>query len=624
MNLLEIPKAAKRMGLRYVLFRSKYEFIRRTGLLKRKYPTQLSAHAYITLEQWRGARPKYLFEDRSDIIVSEASDHLKSAANRVLRGDVLFFSSFWMERDKLDSWTKNPESGIDFGAGRHWTQIESYDPEKGDIKYVWEHARFSYLLDVMRYDAATKEDHSAFVFDEITDFIKNNPLNTGPNYVCSQEISIRILNWLFLLNFYKESTNLNEEKFSLIIRSIYGQLKHVYSNIDFSCIAVRNNHAITECSMLYIAGLLFPEFPESAKWKRIGLKRLIKEVEYQIYPDGTHLQYSTNYHRVVLQTLTYVLALMNANQQSVPKSLSRKYCKSIEFLFRCQDSKTGWLPNYGANDGALFFPLSDSDYRDYRPQLDAAYYLATGKKLYQDVFEERKWFCSSSKHFTNQFELKPQDGFFRFDDGGIYIIHDKGTMTFFKCTSYSKNRPSQADDLHLDIWVDGKNVLNDAGSYQYNTSTKDIIYFNGTESHNTVMLDDQSQMKKGPRFIWFDWTPEAHFKFEEQDDQLVLSGKILAFQSLGKSIFHERTVRKTKGTNTWKITDLIINKPEGSKMRQLWHTCNQICLSLCSPGNTKVEKDGFVSDYYGTKTKSLQIEFQTMDNKLETTVEIPL
>lgn len=610
------------MGIRYFVFRAKYELMRRLGCLKRKYPTSFSRVLNITLETWRSNQTPSFFTLQANNGNKSVSNELKTTVNRILNGDVLFFSNIWFDHNSVSSWNKHPETGYDFGTNKHWSEIESFNPDSGDIKYVWERARFSYLLPVMRYDAYTGEDHSAFIFSEITDFINNNPLNIGPNYVCSQEISIRILNWLFLLHFYKGSPNLTEESFSFIIKSIYGQLKHVYSNINFSCIAVRNNHAITECSMLYIAGLLFPEFPESAKWKKVGLKRLIKEVEYQIYPDGTHLQYSTNYHRVVLQTLTYVLALMSINNEPVPEVIRERYCKSIEFLFRCQDSKNGWLPNYGANDGALFFPLSDSDYRDYRPQLDAAYYLATGKNLYSETFEERKWFCSNTKPFANQFELKPQDGFFRFDDGGIYIIHDKGSLTFFKCVFYPKNRPSQADDLHLDIWVDGKNVLNDAGSYKYNTTSKEIVYFNGTESHNTVMLDDQSQMKKGPRFIWFDWTSEAYFKFEEQDDQWILNGKILAFQTLGKSIYHERTVRKPKGSNIWKITDMIINKPEKSLMRQLWHTCDKSNLSLCSPGNTMVEKGGFVSDYYGKKTENHQMEFQTQSNKLETTIEV--
>ena len=31
--------------------------------------------------------------------------------------------------------------------------------------------------------------------------------------------------------------------------------------------------------------------------------------------------------------------------------------------------ENGRLPNYGANDGALFFKLNDAEYSDYRPSL---------------------------------------------------------------------------------------------------------------------------------------------------------------------------------------------------------------------------------------------------------------
>ena len=37
---------------------------------------------------------------------------------------------------------------------------------------------------------------------EIEDWILKNPINKGPNYKCSQEITIRIFNWLFVLNYY--------------------------------------------------------------------------------------------------------------------------------------------------------------------------------------------------------------------------------------------------------------------------------------------------------------------------------------------------------------------------------------------------------------------------------------
>ncbi len=64
----------------------------------------------------------------------------------------------------------------------------------------------------------------------------------------------------------------------------------------------------------------------------------------------------------------------------------------MNFLYQCQDDSTGWLPNYGSNDGALFFKLNDCDYRDYRPQLDALYYLLTSEHLYDRQYEDREWY----------------------------------------------------------------------------------------------------------------------------------------------------------------------------------------------------------------------------------------
>ena len=39
--------------------------------------------------------------------------------------------------------------------------------------------------------------------------------------------------------------------------------------------------------------------------------------------------------------------------------------------------------------------MNDSDYRDYRPQLDALHYLLTGENLYDDVYEDRGWYANN-------------------------------------------------------------------------------------------------------------------------------------------------------------------------------------------------------------------------------------
>ena len=66
-------------------------------------------------------------------------------------------------------------------------------------------------------------------------------------------------------------------------------------------------------------------------------------------------------------------------------------------------------------------------------------------------------------------------------------------------------RPSHADALHLDLWINEKNLLNDAGSYSYNTNDFWLKYFPGTESHNTIQFDNRDQMPRISRFLFGPW-----------------------------------------------------------------------------------------------------------------------
>ena len=77
-----------------------------------------------------------------------------------------------------------------------------------------------------------------------------------------------------------------------------------------------------------------------------------------------------NYHRVLIQLLTIAISISDKNGDKLSEDIYENAHKALNFLYQCQDEVSGWMPNYGSNDGALFFPLSNADYRDYRPQLD--------------------------------------------------------------------------------------------------------------------------------------------------------------------------------------------------------------------------------------------------------------
>jgi len=623
-RLKKVVQVIKNMGWRYIIFRTGFELKKRTGLLKKKFPEDPEFNSFYTLAGWKKNPALFFFKNKEDLKFQlPVSDELRGEYKKLSEHIYPFFSSLEYKLGDNFDWVTNPDNGFKYQADKNWLDINDYSKEAGDIKFVWEPSRFSYLYTLIRYDQHSGVDCSAQVFHEIENWLDANKINRGPNFKCSQEISLRILNWCFAMYYYKDSPNLSAELFDKIQHYIYWQVRHVYDNINFSRIAVRNNHAITETLLLYIAGTIFPDYPDAGKWKKDGKRWFEAEIAYQIYEDGTFLQFSMNYHRVVVQLLTWALRLSDLNGDSFNEIVYDRCKKSIHFLLNSIEPNSGWLPNYGANDGALFFKLNNNHYRDYRPQLEA---LSCTLGITWDLgdFEDKYWYGIGAAKSQEKLDLK--NGFSAFEIGGYYLYRKPESLSFIRCGNH-KDRPSQADNLHLDIWHKGLNILHDAGSYKYNTDEKTLKYFMGSQSHNTIMLGDFDQMEKGPRFLWYYWSQCDSVFTDENDDCFIFEGTIKAFQHLDRHIRHKRRLTIHKNKSFWEIEDTIIDKPEGLAMKQLWHTRYPDILSInaCSKSNKNLSPiltEGYFSSLYGTKEKCQEILFSTFENHIKTTIAV--
>lgn len=611
MKLALAYQLARNMGFRYVSFRTSYEIKKRTGRLKKEYPMAPQRMFFISLADWRKVAVPFIFSDRTSIETQKAkSESLKRKADKILNNEVQFFSNEWINLGKNYDWITNVETGYKYDIDKHWSETNDFSLESGDIKYVWEKSRFSYLLTLIRYDYHFDEDHSEFVFKEINSWIDANPINQGPNWKCSQEISLRLFNWMYGLCFYKNSPFLTEALWSKIQNLIYWQLNHVYRNIDFSRIAVRNNHAITETLALTLSEIWFPFIPDTKKWSRAGRRYFEQEVDYQVYEEGAFIQHSMNYHRVLVQLLSFGLAITEKANKPFSEKVYRKSQLALNFLYQFLQAENGNLPNYGANDGALFFPLSENEYRDYRPQLNSLHKILYNKDLFPG-FEENFYAQTASPFYVFK-ELKQNKGITTFDKSGYYIIRSEELFVFIKCSSY-KDRPSHADNLHIDIWKNGINVFRDGGSYKYNTEMEWSTFFFGTQSHNTVMIDNCNQMLKGNRFIWFYWTKAEKAKLTEKENEYCFEGTIKAFSYLDSSIAHTRKVTISKKNNEIIVWDTIANIGNRTAT-QNWN-CNpesevDIEATVANRKGIPQHYKSYYSTLYGQKENQKGIRFQ--------------
>jgi hypothetical protein len=174
--------------------------------------------------------------------------------------------------------------------------------------------------------------------------------------------------------------------------------------------------------------------------------------------------------------------------------------------------KTGDVPNYGSNDGALIFPVTTSLYRDFRPVLNTVHAVLKGKRLYDqgNHDEEILWFSDLDIRKVTHASIQRKS--VSYGDSGFYSLrHNDGHLMIV--LQDFKTRPAQMDQMHIDLWHKGVNVLCDSGTYSYATDLGKHLAL--TAAHNTVKIGDKEQMKKHGPFLIYDWTSATEVEFDE-------------------------------------------------------------------------------------------------------------
>jgi asparagine synthase (glutamine-hydrolysing) len=143
-------------------------------------------------------------------------------------------------------------------------------------------------------------------------------------------------------------------------------------------------------------------------------------------------------------------------------------------------------------------------------------------------------------------------------EGGYYTLRGERAFAITRCTAY-RYRPAQADMLHMDLWWRGVNVACDPGSYLYYAAPPWDNSFVGTDVHNTITLDGQDQMARGPRFMWFDWTKAETLVFERSTAGNLerFEGQHSGYERLSEPATHRRAIVRA-GDNIWLVVDDLL------------------------------------------------------------------
>jgi hypothetical protein len=549
-NFRNLQQLFSSHGARWLIFRVSYALRRRTGYIRVQMPkyewkdrpleTWLKSNIPSTPREymlWRRKNsPRFFFKAPgvpADLVWNPQT--AVDEANRILLGELKYFSHTYYQSGFPPDWHTDPATKVKLDSHKHWSEI-SDDPGV-DIKFIWEPSRFGMLYPLVRAYASTRAEQYAEAFWElIQSWAESNPPNAGPNWMDGQEAALRLMAWDFGLHAFAEAESTTPERFAQLVTMIAAHAERIYRNIDYA-ISTHSNHTICEAFGLWLVGTLYPELKDAEKYLSLGCKLLEQEAAAQIFPDGGYSMHSLNYHRFILHIYLYAMRLGELNNTPFSEGLNGRVAKSINYLSQLINPKSGQMPVYGSNDGALVLPLNNCDFTDYRPLLQLGSYV-TGKRLLfepgpwdEDIF----WFYGEVLFETGG-EDKGEGGQ-AFPDGGTYLLHGPNSKAVIRCADL-RSRPAHADQLHVDLWIRGQNIAGDAGTYLYSGEGP---WHNGlahTAVHNTVTVDHLDQMKMLTRFTWTDW---SHGKVLRHD-QRIWQGEHDGYKRLADPVKHKRTV----------------------------------------------------------------------------------
>ncbi len=404
---------------------------------------------------------------------------------------------------RCPDWLVNPLTGTTWPLVPWW-QLSDANSALGDIKGVWDVSRFDWVLSWAQRGTAGDATSWATLEVWLADWLRANPPYLGPNWKCAQEASLRVLHLAMAATLSGQA----RQPLPGLLDLVAAHLRRIAPTLGYSR-AQDNNHGTSEAAALFVGGswLVSAGRPDGRVWAEQGRRALEERVGALVDADGTFSQYSVNYHRLFLDTLSMaeVWRRTLALDPWSPRWRARAVA-ATEWLWRLVDPVTGDAPNVGANDGARLLTLTETDFRDFRPSV----YLAGV------LFLDRPCFPGPGPWQTPLAWLgvPAPTGAWRAPDsrvcdgGGFAVLRRDGTLAVLRFPRY-RFRPSQEDALHLDVWRDGDNLFRDAGTFSYLAPVDELNLFAGVAGHSTLQVDDRPQMPRLGRFLLGDWWPDA-------------------------------------------------------------------------------------------------------------------
>lgn len=394
----------------------------------------------------------------------------------------------------------------------HWSQINYLDSEAfGDKKIIWELNRHQYFATLgQAYWLTGDERYAETIVSHVDSWINENPPKLGINWASSLEVAFRSISWIWALYFLRDSPCLAPELFVRVSKFLYLHARHLETFL--STYFSPNTHLTGEALGLFYLGTFLPELKHSARWRALGLRILLEQLDRHVRPDGVYFEQSSYYHRYTTDFYLHLAILLDANGEMMPRKLSEKLLLLLDHLMYIT-RPDGTTPLFGDDDGGRVMRLDQSLENDFRSTLatGAAFFNRPDYKFVSGGPKEESFWLLGPRALKDLDDLtatEPEHTSMAFPVGGYYVMRDgwdaESNYLLFDCGPHGVSNcgHAHADALSFELAAKGQTLLVDPGTYTYTSSQELRDWFRGSSAHNTVTVDEQpSSVPAGP-FTW--------------------------------------------------------------------------------------------------------------------------
>ncbi len=376
---------------------------------------------------------------------------------------------------------------------KFWGDIDYRDKSLGGVKFVWEYNRLYFLFSLgLCFRLSGDEKYAKHVCRIIRSWLEANPYPVGVNWASGIEAGVRMANLVWALGLL-EGYAFSEKDLAAVncFVWLHGRHLHRYPSRYSSA----NNHLLAEAFGLFAAGLYFPHLPGADRWLAAGRKMLDKEAGRQILADGGSFEYSTTYLSFVFDFFLFYRHMSQTCGMGVGEMVDRRLESACMFISSIMD-QNGHVPNIGDQDSAVLAGFGVSNRENFSSVLNTGAVIFDRPELAAGRPDIKTWLLCGKTPRENQAQKLRAETVLH-EQSGLGVIRDHvdekevlfvgNAMPLGMAPLYAHGH---LDALSLTLFLDGKAIFVDPGTYLYHSGGKWRQYFRSTAAHNTVRLNE--------------------------------------------------------------------------------------------------------------------------------------